>query len=56
MGVDCLAVFLHIIGDSRPAPRDLEVTPVLDGYNVRILLGRLPAPQTIDAYPLARGC
>ncbi|MHC4096504.1 MAG: hypothetical protein ACYSU3_10670 [Planctomycetota bacterium] len=56
MDVDCLAIFLHIICDSRPAGRDLEVAPLPSGYNVRVLLGRLPEPQTIDAYPLARGC
>ncbi len=53
MVVDCLAVLLHIIGDSRPTPRDLEVSPLLGGHDGRVFVGRLPAPQTVDAYLLA---
>ena len=53
MVINSLAVFLHIIGDSRPAPRDLEVAPPVGGHGVRLLIGWLPVPKTIDAYPLA---
>ncbi len=55
VGIDCLAVFLHVVGDSRPAPRYLKVAPPVGGHDVRVLVGRLPAPQAIYAYPLARG-
>ncbi len=33
-----LGIFLHVIGDSRPAPRHLEVTPVPGGYLIGVRL------------------
>ena len=54
MSVDGLGIFLHIIRDARPAPGDLKVAPPLTRRRIRIRAGRLPAPQTINAYPLAR--
>ena len=54
MGVDRLAVLLHVVGDPRPGAGDLEVAPPVGGHRVRVVLGRLPAPQAVEADPLAR--
>jgi hypothetical protein len=52
-----LEIFLHVIGNARPASRNFEVAPpILRGH---LLIGnarRLPAPQPIDADFLACRC
>ena len=53
MGKDRLAVLLHIVGDPRPAPGDLEVAPVFRRHRLRLDLGRLPHPKPVDADTLA---
>src|SRR5262245_17736823 len=57
MRKDGLRILLYVIGDSRPAPGDFEITPVPG----RHLLGRsfdgLPTPQPIEAGPFpSRRC
>ena len=44
MGVNRLALFLHVVGDSWPATRDLEITPSVSRHLVGGVGGRLPAP------------
>ena len=53
MGIDRLAVLLHVVGDSRPAAGNLEIAPLVGGHHVRDFPGRLPAPQAIQANSLA---
>ena len=54
MGVDRLAIVLHVVVDSRPAARHFEIAPAAGRHRIG-LLGRLPPPQAVDANPLAGG-
>src|SRR5262249_22971508 len=55
MDVERLAVLLDVAGLSGPKPGDLEIAPPLGRHEARVLPGRLPAPQAVDANALARG-
>lgn len=53
IGEHRLAVLLHVIGDARPATRDLEPAPLPGGHLSRPSLGRLLLPQAVQADALA---
>jgi hypothetical protein len=55
MGVNRLAVLLHVIGDPRPTARDFEVSPAADRHGIRGDTGRLPSPQAVQADAPAGG-
>src|SRR6185295_8360246 len=54
MDVERLAVLLDVAGFSGPKPGDFEITPPLGRYGARVLSGRPPAPQPVQADALAR--
>src|SRR5262245_15897747 len=54
MNMQRLAVFLDVVVAAWPESRDLEKAPTVSGNRIGGLLGRLPAPQTVEANALAR--
>src|SRR5262249_3054772 len=55
MAVQRLAIFLDVVVRSRPEARDLEKAPFVSGHRIGAFPGRLPAPQPVQATPLACG-
>src|SRR5262249_40104687 len=53
MGIDRLAILLHVVGNAWPASRDLKVTPILKWHLSRLDFGRLPPPQSVETDPLS---
>src|SRR5437867_12472170 len=55
MHVKRLKILLHVIGNARPAPGNLEVAPILRRHLViRSSSSRLPTPQPVDANSFPR--